>query len=115
MEEASYLGYRVGRGSVKPQEEKVQTIQIWPRPHTKKQVKSFLGLVGYYQRFIPAFATLASPLYELTRRTLPNRVGWTEEAEEAFSLLRQALCTRCRSLPTLASHSWSTRTRLRWA
>ena len=93
LEEASYLGYRVGRGNVKPQEEKVQTIRTWPRPQTKKQVKSFLGLVGYYQRFIPQFATLASPLHELTRRTLPDRVEWTEEAEKAFSRLRQALCT----------------------
>ena len=93
LEEASYLGYRVGRGSVKPQEEKVQTIQTWPRPRTKKQVKSFLGLVGYYQRFIPAFATLASPLHELTRRALPDRVEWTEEVDEAFLSLRRALCT----------------------
>ena len=48
---------------MKPQEEKVKTIRTWPRPRTKKQVKSFLGLVGYYQRYIPAFATLASPLH----------------------------------------------------
>ena len=93
LEEASYLGYQVGRGCVRPQDEKVQAIRTWPRPTTKKQVKSFLGLVGYYQRFIPAFATLASPLNELTRRTLPDRVKWTEEVEEAFSHLRQALCT----------------------
>ena len=46
--EGYYLGYRVGRGSVKPQDEKVQTIRTWPRPRNKKQVKSFLGLVGYY-------------------------------------------------------------------
>ena len=71
----------------------MQTIRTWPRPRTKKQVKSFLGLVGYYQRFIPAFATLASPLHELTRGALPDRVEWTEEVEEAFSCLRRALCT----------------------
>ena len=88
-----YLGYRVGRGSVKPQDGKVQTIRTWPRPQTKKQVKSFLGLVGYYQRFIPNFATLASPLHELTWRALPNRVAWTDEIEDSFSRLRQALCT----------------------
>ena len=69
------------------QEEKVQTIWTWPQPRTKKQVKSFLGLV------IPAFATLASPLHELMRRTLPNRVDWAGAAEAAFSLLLQALWT----------------------
>ncbi|XP_056152779.1 muscarinic acetylcholine receptor M3-like [Lampris incognitus] len=66
VEEASYLGYRV---------------------------KSFLGLVGYYQRFIPQYATLAGPLHNLTKKNLPDRVRWTREAEEAFTMLRQALCS----------------------
>ena len=93
LEEASYLGYRVGRGNVRPQEAKVKTILDWPRPTSKKQVKSFLGLVGYYQRFIPSFATLASPLHDLTRKALPDRVTWSEAAEGAFSLLKRALCS----------------------
>ena len=93
LEEATYLGYRVGRGNVRPQEAKIRTIRDWPRPTTKKQVKSFLGLVGYYQRFIPGFATLASPLHDLTRKALPDRVTWSEAAEGAFRLLRQALCS----------------------
>ena len=93
LEEASYLGYRVGRGNVRPQEAKVKTILDWPRPTSKKQVKSFLGLVGYYQRLIPSFATLASPLHDLTRKALPDRVTWSEAAEGAFSLLKRALCS----------------------
>ena len=71
----------------------MQTIWTWPRTQTKEQVKSFLGLVGYYQRFIPNFATLASPLHELTLRALTDRVAWTDEIKDAFSRLRQALCT----------------------
>ena len=78
LEETAYLGYRVGRGNVRPQDSKVSAIRDWPRPTTKKQVKSFLGLVGYYQRFIPGFATMASPLNELTRKALPDRVKWSE-------------------------------------
>ena len=74
MEETSYLGYQVGRGKVRPQDNKVAVIRDWPRPTTKKLVKSFLGLVGYYQRFIPGFATMAHPLNELTRNALPDRV-----------------------------------------
>ena len=93
LKEASYLGYRVGRGNVRPQEAKVKTILDWPRPTSKKQVKSFLGLVGYYQRFIPSFPTLASPLHDLTRKALPDRVTWSEAAEGAFSLLKRALCS----------------------
>ena len=65
----------------------------WPRPTSKKQVKSFLGLVGYYQRFIPGFATLASPLNDLTRKALPDRIRWSKAAEKAFGTLRGALCS----------------------
>ena len=93
------MGYRVGCGNVRPQEAKIQTIRNWPRPTTKKQVKAFLGLVGYYQRFIPGFATLASPLHDLTRKALPDHVTWSEAAEGAFRLLRQALCSEPIYLP----------------
>ena len=68
-------------------------IRDWPQPHTKKQVKSFLGLVGYDQRFIHGFATLASPLNDLTRKTLQDRVTWSEAANQAFGTLREALCS----------------------
>ena len=93
LEETSYLGYQVGRGNVRPQESKVAAIRDWPRPTSKKQVKSFLGLVGKYQRFIPGFATLASPLNDLTRKALPDRVTWSDAAERAFGDLRRALCS----------------------
>ena len=65
----------------------------WRRPTSKKQVKSFLTLVGYYQRFILGFATLASPLNDLTRKALPDRIRWSEAAERAFGTLRGALCS----------------------
>ena len=65
----------------------------WRRPTSKKQVKSFLGLVGYYQRFILGFAMLASPLNDLTRKALPDRIRWSEAAEKAFRSLRGALCS----------------------
>ena len=92
LEETAYLGYRVGRGNVRPQDSKVAAIRDWPRPTTKKQVKSFLGLVGYYQRFIPGFATMASPLNELTRKALPDRVNWSEAAEGAPQGFEGTLC-----------------------
>ena len=91
LEETAYLGYQVGRGNVRPQESKVAAVRDWPRPTTKKQVKLFLGLVGYCQRFIPSFATLASPLNDLTRKALPDRITWSVVAEKAFDDLRRAL------------------------
>ena len=92
MEEANYLGHTVGRGRVKPQGDKIASIQTWPRPTTKKQVRTFLGLVGYYCQFIPQFATTAAPLHELTSKNQPNQVRWSPAADNAFQDLREALC-----------------------
>ncbi|XP_077962421.1 uncharacterized protein LOC144410313 isoform X1 [Gasterosteus aculeatus] len=103
LEEASYLGYRIGRGNVRPQDAKVEAILSWPRPKTKRQVKSFLGLVGYYQRFIPRYATMAAPLHDLTRKRGPDKVKWNTEANGAFECLRQALCTK----PVLVTPAFS--------
>ncbi|XP_077964207.1 uncharacterized protein LOC144411428 [Gasterosteus aculeatus] len=93
LEEAEYLGYTIGRGSVRPQSRKVEAIATWPKPATKRQVKTFLGLVGYYQCFIPHFATIAAPLHEMTKNSHPHQVLWSTEAEAAFTTLRRALCT----------------------
>ncbi|XP_035266158.1 uncharacterized protein LOC118223565 isoform X2 [Anguilla anguilla] len=93
LEEADYLGYTVGRGCVKPQPTKVEAIATWPKPQTQKQVRTFLGLVGYYRQFIPNFAAIAAPLHDLTSKSRSNRVSWTEEADAAFETLRQALCS----------------------
>ncbi|KAL2095473.1 hypothetical protein ACEWY4_010192 [Coilia grayii] len=93
MDEANYLGYTVGRGNVKPQMKKVDAIATWLQPRTKHQMRTFLGLVGYYQHFVPNFASLASPLHELTRKGAPNSVKWTEQVDHAFRTLREALCS----------------------
>ena len=92
LEEANYLGHTVGRGCVKPQEDKVASIRTWPQPTTKRQVRTFLGLVGYYRQFVPRFATLAAPLHELTGAKQPTKVQWSPAADTSFRTLRQALC-----------------------
>ena len=92
LSETEYLGFTIGRGCVKPQARKVERIKEWPRPVTKKQLKSWLGLISYYMKFISHYATLAAPLYSLTRNTMPSRVVWTRETEEAFNALKQCLC-----------------------
>jgi hypothetical protein len=93
FEEVEYLGYLIGRGIVKPQERKVHAVRNWPVPRSKTQVKSFLGLAGYYSRFIPNFAAIASALTDLTRTSLQKTVNWTDETEAAFSRLKEALCS----------------------
>lgn len=61
-EEFHNLSYHLGRGEVRPQVVKVEAIKNCPRPRTKKEVRSFLGLAGWFKRFVPQLATLASPL-----------------------------------------------------
>nr|XP_025044422.1 uncharacterized protein LOC112547106 [Pelodiscus sinensis] len=89
--EVSYLGYTVGRGRLKPLLDKVCAIRDYPRPHTKRQVRQFLGLAGYYRRFIKHFASLAAPLTDLTKKEKPQRVVWTPQGVRAFEALRQCL------------------------
>ena len=78
---------------MKSQMKKVEAIQDWPRPLTKNQVRTFVGLTSYYRRFIPHFTSVASPLTDLTRDRLPAQVTWTEETEKAFKDLKSALCS----------------------
>ena len=66
--EVWYLGYHLGSGQVRPLVDKTAVIATCPRPETKKEVRRFLGLAGYYRRFIPAFSVLTSPLTDLTRK-----------------------------------------------
>ena len=89
--ECEYLGHRVGGGKVRPLKDKVEAINSFPVPEDKKQVPSFLGLVGYYKKFIPDFASVAAPLTELTKKTEPQLVRWTSKCNEAFLKLRSAL------------------------
>ncbi|XP_078243526.1 uncharacterized protein LOC144587342 [Pogona vitticeps] len=89
--EIKYLGHMVGGGVIKPLEAKIEAVRDWPRPNTKKKVKSFLGLVGYYRKFIPRFGEIATPLTDLTRKKTDDRIPWTSDCEEAFQRLKQAL------------------------
>ncbi|XP_078232326.1 uncharacterized protein LOC144583105 [Pogona vitticeps] len=89
--EIKYLGHIVGGGVIKPLEAKIEAVRDWPRPNTKKKVKSFLGLVGYYRKFIPRFSEIAAPLTDLTQKKTDDRIPWTSDCEEAFRRLKEAL------------------------
>ena len=90
--ETEYLGYVIGNGIIKPQVQKVEVIRSCPLPQTKTQVRSFLGMAGWYRRFVPNFSIRAVALIDLTRKNSPNKIQWTEEAEAAFQDIKNALC-----------------------
>nr|XP_010769589.1 PREDICTED: uncharacterized protein LOC104945589 [Notothenia coriiceps] len=82
--EVRYLGYHLGGGQVRPQIEKTTAISACLAPKTKKEVRRFMGLAGYYRRFIPSFSELTSPLTDLTRKGASDPVQWTERCQLAF-------------------------------
>ncbi|XP_058614187.1 LOW QUALITY PROTEIN: uncharacterized protein LOC131528813 [Onychostoma macrolepis] len=91
--DAKYLGFQVGRGIVRPQEKKVAAILSAPVPTTKTQVRAFLGLAGYYRCFIPNFSSLAAPLTDLIRKGQPEKIIWSQETDQAFKRVKEALTT----------------------
>lgn len=85
-----FLGHRVGGDGIRPVEAKVKTVKEWPTPRNVKDVRTFLGLVGYYRRFIHGFCSLAEPLTRLTRKDCAWQ--WGTEQQESFEQLKEALC-----------------------
>ena len=79
-------------GLIKTQDDKVNKIQDAKVPLTKKQVRSFLGLTGYYHKFIANYSELAAPLTDLTKKGMPETVKWSPEPNNAFEMLKTLLC-----------------------
>ncbi len=90
--EVRYLGFHLGHGQVHPQIDKTAAIAACPRPKTKKEVRQFLGLAGYYRRFVPDYSELTSPLTDLTKKEVPDTVPWTERCQQVFTQVKAALC-----------------------
>ena len=89
-----FLGHRVSPGYISPLQAKIKTINNFVRPVKKKDVRSFLGLAGYYRRYIPHFSTITAPLSDLTRTQESDLIVWTPDCQQAFDTLRQALSSQ---------------------
>lgn len=85
MTEIRYLGFIVGNGVLKTDPSKVQAIVEFPSPVTVKQVRRFLGMTGWYRRFIANYSEITSPLTNLLKKNVP--FSWPAEAEDAFQQL----------------------------
>ena len=103
----NYLGHVVTSEGTVPNPEKIRAVKEWPRPETEKGLRGFLGLSGYYRRFVQGYAKIAAPLHNLLkvpedkkgaskgkmrhRKTQEIQTPWNQECENAFISLKQAL------------------------
>jgi len=107
--EVKFLGFIVGADGVKVDPEKVEAVRSWPVPKSVTEVRSFLGFVGFYRKFIKDHSRIVAPMSDLTKTvTGPNAVAvptvagkkakpagafvWTPQAQVAFETIRDALC-----------------------
>ena len=87
----SFLGHNVSEAGVEMQSEKIKAVLDWPTPKNLHDVRSYLGLCGYYRRFISGFANVAAPLHALTAKGV--RFEWKWEHQQAFEQLKTCLTT----------------------
>ena len=86
-----FLGHVVTKDRISVEPTKVEAIVNWPRPTTMIEVKSFLGMVGYYRRFVEGFSKLALPMTRLIRKN--TKFDWSEECEQSFQELKKRLAS----------------------
>ncbi len=87
--EILYLGHTITKDGVKPNREKIMVINDFPRPKNAEDIQSFLGLTGYYRRFISNFAHIAKPLTSLLRKD--TQFEWTRDQENSFNKFKKIL------------------------
>ena len=81
-----YLGHKVGQGKVKPIKAKVEAIEKFLTPKTRKELQRFLGMAGYYRKFCQIFSDVASPLTNLLAKNVKYILS--EETENGFNKLK---------------------------
>jgi hypothetical protein len=91
VDEVEYLGFVVSKQGVSMDPKKVAAMLSWPRPKNVTDVRSFLGLVGYYRKFLKGFADTTAPLVELTKKNVAWE--WGDTQEYAFKALKEMLTT----------------------
>ena len=81
-----FLGHQVGGDVITWSRDKVRKT---PRPTNKKQVRSFLGLIGYFRDHIPAYAEVSAPVTDLLKKGKAEHIQWSEAHDRAYSLLQE--------------------------
>ena len=78
----TFLGHVVSKEGIRVDPAKIEAVRGWTRPTSPTEIRSFVGLAGYYRRFVSSFSTIAAPLTRLTRQDVSFQ--WSDECEESF-------------------------------
>ncbi|KAH0661560.1 hypothetical protein KY284_026491 [Solanum tuberosum] len=89
LRSVSFLGHIVSSEGIEVNPKKTDAVKSWPRPLSPSDIRSFLGLAGYYRRFVEGFSSIASPLTALTQKK--SKFEWSESCERSFQLLKDKL------------------------
>ena len=97
MKEVAFLGHVINQDGVMVDSQKIQAVSEWKQPQNVKEIRSFLGLAGYYRLFVEGFSKIALPMTKLLRKENKKFV-WDKQCEESFQELKKRLT----SAPILA-------------
>ncbi|WRX19286.1 Reverse transcriptase domain - like 10 [Theobroma cacao] len=89
LESVAFLGHVVSKDGVQVDSKKVEAVEKWPRPTSVTEIRSFLGLVGYYRRFVKDFSKIVAPPTKLTRKD--TKFEWSDTCEDNFGKLKACL------------------------
>jgi hypothetical protein len=91
LKQATFLGHAISKGGISIDPSKVQDVLSWKAPTSVSDIQSFLGLVGYYRRFIEGFLKISKPMTELLKKD--KQYKWTPACKVSFQELKKRLKT----------------------